>query len=295
VLLAALLSVAAPAASSPSAGSCSPGQSSRLAFGVTDSQAFRGEATGDLRACELPAPDRNGASIAEAAVATSYVVLGSHPHDPEAFLQGLVWHDGGFYESTGLYGRSYLRRVAFPSGDVLQQVALPDEYFGEGLALVGDRLVQLTWRSKRGFVYDRVTFGLLGGFAYETEGWGLTYDGASLIMSDGSDVLTFLDPEGYQPVRTLPVTLDGRPLRALNELEWIEGEIWANVWQTDLIVRIDPATGRVTGVMDLTGLLPSDRRTGREDVLNGIAYDPAGQRIFVGGKLWPLLFEIRVS
>ena len=185
--------------------------------------------------------------------------------------------------------------MAFPSGDVLQQIALPDQYFGEGLALVGDRLVQLTWRSKRGFVYDRGSFGLLGEFAYETEGWGLTYDGASLIMSDGSDVLTFLDPDSYQPVRTLPVTHDGRPLHALNELEWIEGEIWANVWQTDLIVRIDPETGRVTGVLDLTGLLPSDQRTGQEDVLNGIAYDPAGKRIFVGGKLWPLVFEIRVS
>ena len=232
---------------------------------------------------------------ATSAVVSSYEVLGSYPHDPEAFLQGLVWHDGGFYESTGLHGRSSLRRVAFPSGEVLQQVTLADTYFGEGLALVGDRLVQLTWQSKRGFIYDRVTFRLLGEFAYQTEGWGLTYDGASLIMSDGSDVLTFLDPDSYQPVRTLPVTLDGRPLRALNELEWIEGEIWANVWQTDRIVRIDPTTGQVTGVLDLTGLLPSDRRTGREDVLNGIAYDPDGKRIFVGGKLWPLLFEIRVG
>lgn len=231
---------------------------------------------------------------ASPAVVSAYEVLGSYPHDPEAFLQGLVWHDGGFYESTGLHGRSSLRRVAFPSGELLQQVTLADAYFGEGLALVGDRLVQLTWQSKRGFIYDRATFGLLGDFGYQTEGWGLTYDGASLIMSDGSDVLTFLDPESYQPVRTLPVTLDGRPLRALNELEWIEGEIWANVWQTDRIVRIDPLTGQVNGVVDLTGLLPSDLRTGREDVLNGIAYDPDSKRIFVGGKLWPVLFEIGV-
>jgi glutaminyl-peptide cyclotransferase len=223
-----------------------------------------------------------------------YEVVGSYPHDPQAFLQGLLWHDGGFYESTGQYGQSSLRRVTFPSGEVVQQIALADQYFGEGLALVGDRLIQLTWKSRRGFVYDRLTFGVLGEFGYETEGWGLTYDGTSLIMSDGSDVLTFLDPATYQAVRALSVTLDGRPLRALNELEWIEGEIWANVWQTDLIVRIDPATGRVTGTLDLTGLLPPDQRTGREDVLNGIAYDPTGRRIFVGGKLWPLLFEIRV-
>jgi glutaminyl-peptide cyclotransferase len=237
---------------------------------------------------EIPAPT-------VAAVAVPYEVLGSYPHDPNAFMQGLVWHDGGFYESTGLYGRSSLRRVAFPSGEVLQQTALPDQYFGEGLALVGERLVQLTWRSKRGFVYDRATFGALGEFGYENEGWGLTYDGASLIMSDGSDVLTFLDPESYRPVRTLSVTRNGSALRELNELEWIEGEIWANVWQTDSIVRIDPTSGQVTGVVDLTGLLPADRRTGQEDVLNGIAYDPAGKRIFVSGKLWPLLFEIRVG
>ena len=249
---------------------------------------------GEPSRCESLDSERASGSVLPLAVDTPYDVLGSYPHDSQAFLQGLVWHDGGFYESTGLYGRSSLRRVGFPSGDVLQQVALPDQYFGEGLALVGDRLVQLTWRSKRGFVYERATFALLGDFPYETEGWGLTYDGVSLIMSDGSDVLTFLDPESYQPVRTLPVTLDGHPLPALNELEWIEGEIWANVWQTDLIVRIDPAGGRVTGVLDLTGLLPPDQRTGREDVLNGIAYDAVARRIFVGGKLWPLLFEIRV-
>jgi glutamine cyclotransferase len=224
----------------------------------------------------------------------AYKVVASYPHDPAAFLQGLVWHDGGFYESTGLYGRSSLRRVAFPSGAVVQQRPLADEHFGEGLARVGERLVQLTWRAGLGFVYDRMSLELLETFSYPTEGWGLTFDGESLIMSDGSHVLTFLDPHTYQPLRTLSVTASGQPVPYLNELEWIEGEIWANVWLADLIVRIDPATGQVTSVLDLAGLYPSDQRSSPDAVLNGIAYDPQQRRTFVGGKLWPLLFEIRV-
>ena len=223
---------------------------------------------------------------------TQYEVLSSYPHDPNAFLQGWVWHDGGFYESTGLNGESTLRRVAFPSGEVVQKIDVPKEYFAEGLAMIGDRLIQLTWRTKKGFVYDRESFGLLGEFPYETEGWGLTYDGTSLIMSDGSANLYFLDPETYQVTRTQPVTLDGRPLRQLNELEWIKGEVWANVWHTDVIVRIDPASGQVVGVLDMTGLLPS--RRDNDDVLNGIAYDAETDRTFVSGKRWPLLFEIRL-
>ncbi|MCC6178531.1 MAG: glutaminyl-peptide cyclotransferase [Chloroflexi bacterium] len=234
-------------------------------------------------------------SSANRSAVTPYEVVGSYPHDPTAFLQGLVWHDGGFYESTGLYGESTLRRVAFPSGEVVQQVPLANDVFGEGLALVGDRLVQLTWRSKQGFIYDRDSLGLLGSFHYDTEGWGLTYDGASLILSDGTDTLTFLDPESYLPVRTLAVTLDGRPLRDINELEWIDGEIWANVWHSDTIVRIDPTSGQVTRTLDMSGLLPADRRGSAEDVLNGIAYDPETGRIFVSGKDWPLLFEIRLQ
>jgi glutaminyl-peptide cyclotransferase len=221
-------------------------------------------------------------------------VVGSYPHDPGAFLQGLVWHDGGFFESTGLVGRSTLRRVEWPSGRVVRQVKLPPDVFGEGLARVGDRLVQLTWRSGRAFVYDLGTLRLLREFRYEGEGWGLAFDGTSLIQSDGSDVLTYRDPERFAPTRRLAVTWNGRPLQHLNELEVIDGEVWANVWFTDYIVRIDPASGRVTSYLDLTGLLPPDRRRDEGAVLNGIAYDRATRRVFVSGKLWPLLFEIRV-
>ena len=166
--------------------------------------------------------------------------------------------------------------------------------FGEGLARVGNRLVQLTWRSRRGFVYDLATFRLLHEFPYEGEGWGLTHDGRSLILSDGSDVLTYLDPQRFVSTRRLAVTWNGRPVHRLNELEFIEGEVWANVWHTDFIVRIDPASGRVASYLDMSRLLPADRRSEPEAVLNGIAYDPATRRVFVTGKLWPLLFEIRV-
>ena len=227
----------------------------------------------------------------------SYDVVGDYPHDPNAFLQGLVWHDGELYESTGSHsaGFSTLRRLEFPSGKVLQSVKLPPEYFGEGLALADDRLIQITWQSKRGFVYDRETFRLLREFSYETEGWGLAYDGKDLIMSDGSNVLTYLDAHSFEPVRKLPVTMNGRPVHEINELEFIEGEIWANVWHDDRILRIDPATGRVNSFLNLQGLLPSGMRTDPEAVLNGIAYDAEGKRIFVSGKLWPRLFEIRVK
>lgn len=250
-----------------------------------------------VAACQL-ATGRAGVAAATPvraqAVATPYEVVARYPHDPLAFTQGLVWSDGGFYESTGLFGRSSLRRVAFPSGDVLQQVDLPAEDFGEGLSQAGDRLVQLTWQNKRGYVYDRASLGWIGQFGYPNEGWGLTYDGTSLIQSDGSSTLTFLDPETYQPVRTLNVTMNGRPVPRLNELEWIEGEIWANVWLTDQIVRIDPQSGEVASYLDLTGLLPAAFRTDSNAVLNGIAYDPEMRRIFVGGKLWPYLFELRI-
>ena len=225
----------------------------------------------------------------------TYEVVNSYPHDPDAYLQGLVWYDNGFYESTGLYGHSTLRRVEFPTGRVVKSIDLASDLFGEGLALVGDHLVQLTWQAHRGFVYNRESFKLLREFAYDTEGWGLAYDGENLILSDGSSALFYLDPQTYQPVRKLHVTMNGRPITELNELEFIEGEIWANVWQGDLILIIDPATGQVKSFLNLKGILgPSDRK-GTEDVLNGIAYDAEHKRIFVTGKLWPRLFEIRIN
>jgi glutamine cyclotransferase len=180
-------------------------------------------------------------------------------------------------------------------GKVLQQVNLDSQYFGEGLAMVDNRLIQLTWQSHRGFVYDRDSFTRLREFEYDTEGWGLTYDGKSLILSDGSEVLTFINPDSFKPTRKLSVKFNGRALRDLNELEYIDGEIWANVWHTDQIVRIDPASGQVKSFLNLAGILPEDERSDPEAVLNGIAYDAQGKRIFVSGKLWPRIFEIRLK
>jgi len=234
-------------------------------------------------------------ATSNAAVRAGYEVVASYPHDPDAYTQGLLWFDGGFYESTGLFGHSTLRRVEFPSGKVLKSFSLAPDIFGEGLALANDRLIQLTWQSHRGFVYERESFKLLREFSYATEGWGITFDGKSLIMSDGSSTLMFLDPESFQATRRLNVTMNGAPVQELNELEFIDGEIWSNVWLTDRIVRIDPATGHVTSYLDMTGLLPEAQRRDSDDVLNGIAYDPDAKRIFVGGKRWPKLFEIKLK
>jgi glutamine cyclotransferase len=225
-----------------------------------------------------------------------FTVVQSYPHDPGAFTQGLVFADGEFYESTGLNGESSLRRVEITTGKVLQRRDVDQQYFAEGLALVGDALLQLTWQHKTGFVYDRKTFAPRQTFSYKTEGWGLAYDAkGGLVLSDGSDQLFFLDPKTYRVLRTLRVKDAGRPVPQLNELEWIEGEIWANVWQTDRIARIAPQTGVVNAWVDLATLWPAQRRTPPADVLNGIAYDPTGKRIFVTGKKWPRLYEIRVK
>lgn len=220
-----------------------------------------------------------------------YEVVASWPHDPEAFTQGLLYADGQLYESTGRYGASSLRRVEIESGTVLQRRDLPRRYFGEGIALLDGRIYLLTWRSGKGFVFARDSFALLGTFRYQGEGWGLTTDGGSLIMSDGSAVLRFLDPGTFRTVRRIEVRDGGEPIENLNELEYVRGEIYANVWGRDAIARIDPASGRVRGWIDLAGL---HRARQPDAVLNGIAYDAAHGRLFVTGKLWPRLFQIRV-
>ena len=224
----------------------------------------------------------------------TYKVVNAYPHDPGAFTQGLIYHDGYLYESTGLYGASSLRKVALETGDVLLRVDLPPSYFGEGLTLWEDTLLQLTWLEGTGFIYDLEDFSELGRFSYATEGWGLTHDGTRLIMSDGSATLYFLDPKDFQVINSVEVTYQGEAIERLNELEYINGEVFANIWLTDAIVRIDPETGMVMGWIDLQGILPDELRTSTTDVLNGIAYDPEGERLFVTGKHWPMLYEIRL-
>jgi glutamine cyclotransferase len=224
----------------------------------------------------------------------AYQVVDDFPHDPNAFTEGLDYVDGALVEGTGRRGQSTLRRVDLETGQVLQGLRLPDQYFGEGVTVLGDRIYQLTWQEHTGFVYDRETFALLHTFSYPTEGWGLTHDGQRLIMSDGTADLYFLDPETLQEVGRVEVRDTNGPVMMLNELEYVEGEVFANVWKTDWIVRIDPDTGQVTGWIDLAGLLPPEQRSQPVDVLNGIAYDEATGRLFVTGKLWPRLFEIEL-
>ncbi|RMG94531.1 MAG: glutaminyl-peptide cyclotransferase [Chloroflexi bacterium] len=224
----------------------------------------------------------------------SYRIIHTYPHDPEAFTQGLVYENGVLYEGTGLRGRSSLRLVTLETGAVQQMILLEDRFFGEGIAIWQDRIFQLTWQSRVGFIYDKETFTRVGEFEYVTEGWGLTHDGRSLIMSDGSATLYFLDPDTLTVTGQITVFDERGPVVRLNELEYIEGEVWANVWQTELIARIDPQSGRVTGWVDLTGLLDQSNLSQPVDVLNGIAYDAENGRLFVTGKLWPTLFEIEV-
>ncbi len=223
-----------------------------------------------------------------------YQVAAEYPHAPDAYTQGLQYLDGVLYEGTGERGESSLRRVALETGEVLQSTPLSDTLFGEGITVVGDRIFQLTWQSNVGFIYDRESFDRIGEFAYPTEGWGLTYDGQHLIMSDGSSTIYRRDVETLAEVERIEVTDQGKPVVRLNELEMVNGEIWANVWQTDRIARIDPETGVVVGWIDLSGLLPAEERIGADAVLNGIAYDAENDRVFVTGKNWPKLFEIEI-
>jgi glutaminyl-peptide cyclotransferase len=252
-----------------------------------------------------PAPSASGpAASAPAAPAAGqkgaipvygYEIVHAYPHDRTAFTEGLFYKGGFLYESTGLQGQSSVRKVKLETGEVVQKGDLPADLFGEGISDWGDRIIGLTWQTNVGFVLDFKTFNLQQTFHYPGEGWGLTHDDHQLVMSDGTPELRFLDPKTLRETHRVRVTAAGQPLDQINELEWVDGEIYANIWQTDRIARIDPKTGHVAGWIDLTGLLPvKDRLSGSTDVLNGIAYDAAGKRLFVTGKLWPKLFEIRL-
>jgi glutaminyl-peptide cyclotransferase len=224
-----------------------------------------------------------------------FEVVRRYPHDPGAFTQGLVFRNGELLESTGNYP-STIRRVRLSDGEVLQRRVLDTTWFGEGLTVFGDRVLSLTWKGGRGFIWNPDTLAPQGAFAYAGEGWGLTHDNERLILSDGTATLRFLDPHSLAETGQVAVTLRGQPLTRLNELEWVDGQVLANVWQTDLIVRIDPTTGRVNGIIDLTDLMPDRSGLDPTDaVLNGIAWDADGRRLFVTGKNWPTLFEIRLT
>jgi glutamine cyclotransferase len=224
-----------------------------------------------------------------------YEVVNTFPHDPGAFTQGLIFQDGALIESTGLERFSTLRRVELQTGKVLQKVDVPPFYFAEGMTLFAGKIYQLTWKGEKGFIYDPRTFQKTGEFNYTGEGWGLTHDADSLILSDGSEQIRFIDPNGYRVKRTISVTDNGRPVKEINELEYVRGEIYANVWHQNRVARIDPQTGRVVAWIDLSGLLRAGDVSDEEAVLNGIAYDEQSDRLFVTGKRWPKLFEIKLN
>jgi len=226
---------------------------------------------------------------------TQWRVVATYPHDSSAFTEGLFWLDGHLYESTGLEGRSTIRKVRLADGRVLRSISLPPLYFGEGIVNWGKEIVSLTWRNGIGFRWDLANFRKRSEWRYPGEGWALTQDGTNLIMSDGTAQLRFLDPHTLREVRRVRVTSEGRPLRNINELEYVRGEILANVWQTSLIARIDPATGAVKGWLDLSALVARARVTDPDAVLNGIAYDGRHDRLFVTGKNWPVLFELKLD
>jgi glutamine cyclotransferase len=242
-------------------------------------------------ACGGSGSESPAAGVAE----YSFKVVHAYPHDPNAFTEGLFYLDGFLYESTGLEEHSSVRKVKLETGEIVQKHDLPPQYFGEGIVKWKNRLDQLTYKAEVGFVYDLGSLAVQRQFEYPGEGWALTTDGKRIIMSDGTPEIRFWDPETFKELGRITVTDQGQPLKNVNELEWIKGEIYANVWMTDSIVRIDPTTGKVTAHIDLTGLLdPSMRVQGETDVLNGIAYDAKADRIFVTGKKWPKLFEIQL-
>lgn len=240
-------------------------------------------------------PKLAGSATEPAPIRYTYEVVRSWPHDPRAFTQGLVFRNGELLESTGLNGESSLREVDIKTGRPLKQITVPQQYFAEGLAVLGSHAYQLTWQNHKGFIYDVDTFRQEAEFAYTGEGWGLATDGKELILSDGTNKIRFLDPKTFEVTHSIDVTYNGRPVVRLNELEWIKGEIFANVWQTDVIERIDPATGHVVGEIDFSGLLAPQDHGPETDVLNGIAYDPVGDRLFITGKKWSKMFEVRLK
>jgi glutamine cyclotransferase len=249
-----------------------------------------------LGAATVPTVAAQPPSIVPVAPVRDYDVVAEYPHDPGAFTQGLNLVDGQIYEGTGLNGMSELRLVDLETGEVLESHRLTSEYFGEGVTVLGDKIFQLTWLTGIAFVYDKESFEQIGTFSYDTEGWGLTNDGSSLIMSDGSDQIFYRDPETFEVTRQISVHDGGNQIFNLNELEYIDGVIWANVWKTNFIARIDPESGQVIDWLDLTALEAQVQAAGEHiDVLNGIAWNPETNTVYITGKLWPTLFEIELS
>ena len=238
---------------------------------------------------------RNGEGASQTSTQSEYEITARYPHDPNAYTQGLYFDDGFLIEGTGQRGESNLRRVQIDDGRVVLQVAIPPRFFGEGIAAVGSRIFQLTWESGLGFIYDKETFEQIGQFRYPGEGWGLTTDGTELIMSDGSPTLRFLDPDSLNELRRIEVRGPSGPIDQLNELEFVNGSVYANVWHSNHILKISPETGEVLDDIDFTDLLTEVRPSDPEAVLNGIAYDSAEDRFFITGKYWPTMFEIRLS
>jgi glutamine cyclotransferase len=225
----------------------------------------------------------------------TYTIINTYPHDTNAFTEGLVYSDGFLYESTGLNGNSTLRKVNLQTGETLQQITLDPQYFGEGITIIGNKIIQLTWQNHVCFIYDKTTFQILGNFTYPTEGWGITNNGTSLIMSDGTSTLYFLNPETYERTGTIQVHDGNTSITNINELEYINSTVYANIWLENRIAIINPQTGQVTSWIDLSGIYQNPVSDPANDVLNGIAYDPASGRLFVTGKRWSLLFEIQLS
>ena len=224
-----------------------------------------------------------------------YEIIEPFPHDPGAFTQGLVWQDGFLYEGTGLYGESSLRKVELETGMILKQYNLPDDFFGEGIAIFKNRIYQLTWKAKTGFIYQLDTFDQISSFTYSYEGWGITHDGKNLIISDGTAILHFVDPSTMEEIKKIEVHENGVPVNQINELEYINGKIYANIWQTEQIAVIEPQSGKVIAWLDLSGILNfvDMDESQKIDVLNGIAYDSESDCLFITGKLWPVLFQMK--